>query len=50
MEIIESVMWFSIGLLPTLAILEGIWRLSRTPAVKVPVLMEGRREVNLAHA
>ncbi|HEY7734486.1 MAG TPA: hypothetical protein VIB07_06805 [Nitrososphaera sp.] len=50
MEIIESILWFSAGLLPTLAVLEGVRGLSRTPAAKVPVMMNGRGEVKVVYA
>ncbi|GEM_PF-3539569 len=51
MEITESILWFSSGMLPTLAILEGVWRLSKmTPAAKVPLLSKRPGEVKLALA
>jgi len=51
MEVIESIVWFSAGMIPTLAALEIVWRLSKgMPILKGLPLGEGRREVKTAYA
>ena len=51
MEIIESILWFSVGLLPTLATLEVAWKVSKAPAVKVPMAARERKmEVKMTRA
>jgi hypothetical protein len=51
MEIIESILWFSAGLVPTLGTLELVWRVSkRMPSGKVPVSTNGLGEVKVVYA
>jgi hypothetical protein len=41
MEIIESIVWFSAGLLPTLAALEAAWKVGDPSKLKVPMAAGG---------
>ncbi len=51
MEIIESIMWFSVGLLPTLAALEVAWKVGKPSGVKVPMTSsEGMTGVKIGYA
>lgn len=51
MEIIESIMWFSVGLLPTFVALEVAWKVGKASDVRVPsAARKGKMGVKIAYA